>query len=167
MHQQTATSIPTVEVLFKGPLQLLALLTKGQLFVQPVPTNGVCHGWRGVHSIGGLFVPSVQAGQKTQHETSKSSSTNHNTEHADPKAQTTIWIMQIRKHKPQYGTSKSKSTSQNTEDADPTAQNTTRNTQIRKHKPQYGTSKFKGTNQNTEHANPTAQYNIKHENPTD
>jgi hypothetical protein len=35
------TCIPMVEVLFKGPLQLLALLTERQLFVQLVPTNGV------------------------------------------------------------------------------------------------------------------------------
>jgi len=88
--EQTPTCVPMVEVLFKGPLQLLALLTKRQMFVQPVPTNGVWHGWRGVQSPDdGLFMPSLEAGNRTQHGTSKSSSTNHNTEHANPTAQTT------------------------------------------------------------------------------
>ena len=85
--EQTPTCVPMVEVLFKGPLQLLALLTKRQMFVQPVPTNGVWHGWRGVQSPDdGLFMPSLEAGNRTQHGTSKSSSTNHNTEHANPTA---------------------------------------------------------------------------------
>jgi hypothetical protein len=66
-------------------------------------------------------MPSLEAGNKTQHETSKSNSTNLNMEHVNPKTQTTKRNTQMQKHKLQNGTRKSNSTIHNMEHAKPTA----------------------------------------------
>jgi hypothetical protein len=73
-------------------------------------------------------MPSLEAGNKTQRETSKSNSTIHNMEHANPTAKSTTWNKQNQQHNPQEETRKSNSTVHNMEHAYPTAQSTTWNT---------------------------------------